>query len=139
MAKVKLGILVSGRGTNLQAILDATRAGALDADVTLVVSNQPDVRALERGDNRRVRNHVSIRFGPGAESCMKPGRHVVDLRHAYVRWKAGIQAALQDAGRMREDDLGTRNLAERVNARIGSAGAMHSYRGTLEACQCLLE
>jgi len=48
MAKVKLGILVSGSGTNLQAILDATRSGALDAEVSLVISNQPDVRALDR-------------------------------------------------------------------------------------------
>ena len=48
MAKVKLGVLVSGSGTNLQAILDATRAGALDAEVKVVLSNQPNVRALER-------------------------------------------------------------------------------------------
>jgi phosphoribosylglycinamide formyltransferase-1 len=48
MAKVKLGVLVSGSGTNLQAILDAVRSGALDAEVSLVISNQPNVRALER-------------------------------------------------------------------------------------------
>src|SRR5262245_41779058 len=48
MAKVKLGILVSGSGTNLQAILDAMRSGTLDAEVGLVISNQPGVRALER-------------------------------------------------------------------------------------------
>jgi phosphoribosylglycinamide formyltransferase-1 len=43
-----LGVLVSGNGTNLQAILDAVRGGSLDAEVRCVVSNQPGVRALER-------------------------------------------------------------------------------------------
>jgi phosphoribosylglycinamide formyltransferase-1 len=54
MAKVKLGVLVSGSGTNLQAILDAVRSGALDAEVSLVISNQPNVRALERAASAGV-------------------------------------------------------------------------------------
>jgi phosphoribosylglycinamide formyltransferase-1 len=40
--------LVSGNGTNLQAILDAIRAGVLDASVRVVISNQADALALER-------------------------------------------------------------------------------------------
>ena len=43
-----LGVLVSGNGTNLQAILDAVGRGALDARVRIVISNQPDAFALER-------------------------------------------------------------------------------------------
>ena len=43
-----LGVLVSGSGTNLQAILDAEKRGELGAEVRLVVSNVPGVRALER-------------------------------------------------------------------------------------------
>jgi len=58
MAKVKLGVLVSGSGTNLQAILDATRAGALDAEVEVVISNQPNVRALERAKAAGVPTRV---------------------------------------------------------------------------------
>ena len=58
MAKVKLGVLVSGGGTNLQAILDATRAGALDAEVKIVLSNQPNVRALERAEAAGVATRV---------------------------------------------------------------------------------
>ena len=58
MAKVKLGILVSGSGSNLQAILDATRSGALDAEVALVISNQPGVRALERAKEAGVAARV---------------------------------------------------------------------------------
>jgi phosphoribosylglycinamide formyltransferase-1 len=47
-ARARLVVLVSGGGSNLQAILDATAAGALDAEVVRVVSNVPGVRALDR-------------------------------------------------------------------------------------------
>ncbi len=43
-----LGVLISGRGTNLQAILDAIKEGRLDARVGVVVSNRADARGLER-------------------------------------------------------------------------------------------
>ncbi|HYP78389.1 MAG TPA: phosphoribosylglycinamide formyltransferase [Polyangiaceae bacterium] len=43
-----LGILVSGAGSNLQAILDAIGAGTLNARVKLVISNRPGVQALDR-------------------------------------------------------------------------------------------
>ncbi|HEX6276672.1 MAG TPA: phosphoribosylglycinamide formyltransferase [Polyangiaceae bacterium] len=45
---LNLGVLVSGNGTNLQAILDAVVGGALDARVRCVVSNKSDAFALER-------------------------------------------------------------------------------------------
>jgi phosphoribosylglycinamide formyltransferase 1 len=48
MGQLDLAILVSGSGTNLQAILDAIRDGSLDARVRVVVSNRPGVLALER-------------------------------------------------------------------------------------------
>jgi phosphoribosylglycinamide formyltransferase-1 len=44
-----LGVLVSGTGTNLQAILDAIAARTLDARVAVVVSNVPGAGALDRG------------------------------------------------------------------------------------------
>lgn len=48
MGTLKLGILVSGSGTNLQAVLDAVAERSLDAEIRSVVSNVPNVRALER-------------------------------------------------------------------------------------------
>jgi phosphoribosylglycinamide formyltransferase-1 len=45
---MKLGILVSGRGSNLEAVLDAVAAGRLpNVEPVLVISNRPGVRALE--------------------------------------------------------------------------------------------
>jgi len=53
-----LGVLVSGNGTNLQAILDAIAQKKLDARVRLVVSNRPGVRALERAESAGVESQV---------------------------------------------------------------------------------
>lgn len=44
----RLGILISGRGSNLQAILDAIRDGRLHAEVAVVVSHRPGALGLER-------------------------------------------------------------------------------------------
>ncbi|MEK6771597.1 MAG: phosphoribosylglycinamide formyltransferase [Pseudomonadota bacterium] len=43
-----LVVLISGRGSNLQAILDAIREGRLHADVRAVISNNPDAPGLDR-------------------------------------------------------------------------------------------
>ncbi len=45
---LSLGVLVSGNGSNLQAILDAIGAGRLDARVKIVISNRAEAHALER-------------------------------------------------------------------------------------------
>jgi len=58
VARLKLGVLVSGRGSNLQAILDAVAAGTLDADVRIVISNRADAAALERADQAGVPTRV---------------------------------------------------------------------------------
>ncbi len=51
---IVLGVLVSGSGTNLQAILDAIARGGLDARVAVVISNVPGVKALDRARDAGV-------------------------------------------------------------------------------------
>jgi phosphoribosylglycinamide formyltransferase-1 len=46
--KVSVGVLVSGSGSNLQSMIDHIDRGKLDADIRLVLSNNPDAFALER-------------------------------------------------------------------------------------------
>ncbi|PJK27602.1 phosphoribosylglycinamide formyltransferase [Minwuia thermotolerans] len=48
MASLKLGVLISGRGTNLQALIDACAADAFPAEIALVVSNVGGAAGLER-------------------------------------------------------------------------------------------
>ena len=47
---IKLGVLLSASGTNLQAIIDAIQAGTLDATIELVVSSRPDAYGLKRAE-----------------------------------------------------------------------------------------
>ncbi len=44
----RLGVLISGRGSNLQAIIDAIEAGRLDAAVAIVIANRPEAEGLAR-------------------------------------------------------------------------------------------
>lgn len=44
----RLGVLISGRGSNLQALIDAIAAGRLDATIALVISNREDAAGLMR-------------------------------------------------------------------------------------------
>lgn len=48
MSLLKVGVLASGRGSNLQAIMDASREGRVPAEVTVVISDQSGAYALER-------------------------------------------------------------------------------------------
>ena len=62
---IVVGVLVSGSGTNLQAIIDHVAAGRLDCRVGVVLSNRAGVRALERataaGVPTRVVDHRSFK------------------------------------------------------------------------------
>lgn len=48
MGRMKLGVLISGRGTNLQAILDRTADPDFPAETALVISNRADAAGLDR-------------------------------------------------------------------------------------------
>jgi formyltetrahydrofolate-dependent phosphoribosylglycinamide formyltransferase len=52
--KPRVIVFVSGGGSNLQALIDATRNGALEADIVLVVSNRKAAFGLERAKNAGI-------------------------------------------------------------------------------------
>ena len=54
----KLGVLISGRGSNLQAIIDAIANKTLHAELSVVISNVPDAAGLERAQKARVETVV---------------------------------------------------------------------------------
>ncbi|HEY8961344.1 MAG TPA: phosphoribosylglycinamide formyltransferase [Luteolibacter sp.] len=55
---MRLGILGSGSGSNMQAILDAIDAGTLEAEIALVLSDNPDAFILERAAKRGISTGV---------------------------------------------------------------------------------
>ena len=54
VGKAKITVLISGEGTNLQALIDQTEAGAIDAEITHVISNKPDVPGLQRAATHNI-------------------------------------------------------------------------------------
>lgn len=62
MKKVRIGVLVSGRGSNLQAIIDNIENGSLPAELAVVISDQADAYALERARKHNIPAvHVSAK------------------------------------------------------------------------------
>lgn len=56
--QVPIGVLLSGSGTNLQAIIDAIDAGKLDAKIEVVLSNKADAYGLTRAQNHAIPTEV---------------------------------------------------------------------------------
>ncbi len=54
MAKLKLCVLISGRGSNLQSLIDACAANDYPAEIALVISNIDGVQGLERASNAGI-------------------------------------------------------------------------------------
>ncbi len=56
MAKEVLGVLCSGRGTDLQSIMDAISAGSLEAEIAVVLADKPEAMALRRAEKAGIRS-----------------------------------------------------------------------------------
>jgi phosphoribosylglycinamide formyltransferase-1 len=81
-ARKRVGVLISGRGSNLQALIDACRAPDFPAEIVTVVSNRPGVFGLER--------------------AREAGIAGITIDHKLYRsrdsFDAALDAALRDAG-----------------------------------------
>jgi len=78
MATLKLGVLGSGSGSNMQSIVDAIEAGTLDAEVRLVLADVPDAKILDRA----AKHGITGRYldcspwktkleGPAEDECIR--------------------------------------------------------------------
>ena len=56
MAKLKLGVLGSGAGSNMQSIVDAIERGELDAEIKIVLADVEDAKILDRGRKHGIRS-----------------------------------------------------------------------------------
>ena len=60
--KVKIAVLVSGGGTNLQALIDAQKNGVIkNGEIEVVISNNSDAYALERAKNNGIERQVVLK------------------------------------------------------------------------------
>jgi phosphoribosylglycinamide formyltransferase-1 len=54
--KLRIGVLASGGGTNLQSIIDACMSGDIPAEIVRVICNNPDAGALQRAERAHIPN-----------------------------------------------------------------------------------
>ena len=70
--KVAVAVLVSGGGTNLQALIDAQNSGTVkSAEIKLVVSNNKDAYALERANNAGIDTAVVLKKELGSQEAFE--------------------------------------------------------------------
>ena len=90
---LKLAVLASGSGTNFQAMVDAVRRGALDADIRLVICNRPGAKVIERAKAAGIICAVM-------DHKLWPSREAYDLAVADAILKSGADTVAL-AGYMR--------------------------------------
>ena len=90
---LKLAVLASGSGTNFQAMVDAVRRGALEADIRLVICNRPGAKVIERAKAAGIICAVM-------DHKLWPSREAYDLAVADAILKSGADTVAL-AGYMR--------------------------------------
>jgi len=74
LSRARIAVLVSGGGTNLQALLDAQARGELPhGEIVLVISSKPGVFALERAKNAGVEARVVSRRESASQQAFEDG------------------------------------------------------------------
>jgi len=92
---LRVGVLASGRGSNLQAILDAIDAGRLAARVMVVVSDRADAQALDRARRHGVKAvFVDPRQHPDREAFDRAVLAVLDEHKVELVCLAGFMRLL---------------------------------------------
>ncbi len=59
---INIGVLASGRGTNLQAIIEAIKEGKIEGEIKVVISDNPDAYALKRAKQNNIETeHINFK------------------------------------------------------------------------------
>ena len=93
-SKIRIAVLVSGGGTNLQAMIDAQKSGAIkSAKIVAVISNNRDAYALERAETAGIKNFIVPKSGENAETEIL---HILDTEKIDLIVLAGFMMILSE-------------------------------------------
>lgn len=97
--KVKIAVLVSGGGTNLQALIEAQRDGVIKSgSIELVISSNPDAYALTRAKNAGIATAVvSRKQSPSQEAFESDIRAALTAHRAELIVLAGFMSILSES------------------------------------------
>ncbi len=77
----RIAVLVSGGGTNLQALIDAQKSGVIKSgEIVAVVSNKPDVFALKRAENAGIETAVITKKEYGSEFDARLAEYLLEKK-----------------------------------------------------------
>ncbi|HXJ83367.1 MAG TPA: phosphoribosylglycinamide formyltransferase [Candidatus Methylomirabilis sp.] len=97
-ARLRIGVLASGRGSNFEAIVRSVESGSVPASVAVLVTDRPDVRALDIARQHRIEAVcVDRRDYPGREMHEKQVIAVLDERRVELVCLAGYMRILSES------------------------------------------
>jgi phosphoribosylglycinamide formyltransferase-1 len=89
--QTRLGVLISGRGSNLQSIIDAVQGGSVPASLAIVISNRADAAGLDRARNAGVEAvAISPRAYPDRTAYDEAIAHLLRARQVDLVCLAGF-------------------------------------------------
>ncbi len=98
MNKTKIAVLVSGGGTNLQALIDAQKSGIIKSgEITLVIANNPDAYALERAKKENIKTAVFTKKDCGSQETFESAiKNCLTENNIDIIVLAGFMAILSE-------------------------------------------
>lgn len=93
----KLGVLISGRGSNLQALIDAIAGGTLRATIAVVISNIATAPGLERARRAGIETLVMPHGGSSRDAYDRALVHALEQRRVHLVCLAGFMRLLGPA------------------------------------------
>ena len=90
--KARVAVMVSGTGTNLQALIDAQKSGLIEkGEIVLVISNKEDAYALERARKEGIETFViTQKASGGREGFEEACKEIIDSRNIDLIVLAGF-------------------------------------------------
>jgi len=98
MSRARIAVLVSGGGTNLQALIDAQAAGRLPhGEIAVVISSNPDAYALERAAKAGIPAEVCSRKDLGSQEAFEDAIHKALAKYGvHMMILAGFMSILSE-------------------------------------------
>ena len=95
-ARKRVAILISGRGSNMSALIDAAKDPAYPAEIVLVVSNRPDAGGLQRANENGIATAVvdHTRYGKDRESFEQALQTTLEQHRIDIVCLAGFMRLL---------------------------------------------
>lgn len=96
MPRLRLAVLISGRGSNMQSLVHASRAGTMDAEVALVVSNRAEAKGLAWAREQGIATALSPSKGRAREEHEREMTAAIDGARADLVALAGYMRVLSN-------------------------------------------